>query len=242
MPQGRAWGWHACCRAQATHAAGQNAQVAAQLSAPDMRWMVPFAGPGASHRAHGVEVRIQCAFSGHPAADLLHGVLPCYACMAAAPPSAQGFPLCSRRCRRRGCSISVPRDVEGTLVRRYGPGWRTPRQAGRGGGMGTGWCDHASRMHGVALQLVPVLLAPLASNPTCIHCPVQVPGKGSRHGGGQQAVRQAAARAGPPGHPPVMARRHPASSTAATAKQRTITGQLCRMRGSRHLAAGIWQV
>lgn len=28
----------------------------------------------------------------------------------------------------RGCSISVPHDIEGTLVRRYGPSWRTPKQ------------------------------------------------------------------------------------------------------------------
>jgi len=36
-------------------------------------------------------------------------------CIAALPPC-------------RGCSISVPHDIEGTLVRRYGPGWRTPTQ------------------------------------------------------------------------------------------------------------------
>lgn len=51
--------------------------------------------------------------------------------------SAPELLQCScRRCR--GHSISVPHDVEGTLVRRYGPGWRTPRQAGRGRRQGEG--------------------------------------------------------------------------------------------------------
>lgn len=37
---------------------------------------------------------------------------------------------------RRGVNLSVPRDVEGTLERRYGPNWRTPSYADKGADTG----------------------------------------------------------------------------------------------------------
>lgn len=43
---------------------------------------------------------------------------------------------------RRGCMLSVPRDVERTLEARYGRDWRTPRYLDKGAD--TGGCHQRS--------------------------------------------------------------------------------------------------